>query len=98
MSDLDPSTRTRQAPVYRIRLQGHLGRRWAQWFEGWSIALEDGGNTVLTGPVADQAQLHGLLRRVRDLGMPILSVVQVEPARTAATPSAVTDDLHTPHS
>lgn len=98
MNDLDPSTQEQQAPVYRIRLQGHLGRRWAQWFDGWSIALEAEGDTLLTGPVVDQAQLHGLLKRVRDLGMPILSVVQIEPEVTAAAASAGNDDLDTPHS
>lgn len=60
--------------VYEIRLQGHLGPRWAGWFGGMSITLEDNGDTLLTGPVADQAALHGLLRKVRDLGMPLLSV------------------------
>jgi len=95
VDDLDPSTQPLQAPVYQIRLQGHLGRRWAQWFEGWSITLEDGGDTLLTGPVSDQARLHGLLKRVRDLGMPIVSVVQIEPQRTTA--SAANDDLDTSH-
>ncbi len=64
--------------VYQIRVKGHLDRRWTDWFEGLTITLEDNGDTLLTGPVADQAALHGLLRRVRDLGMPLLSVVQSE--------------------
>jgi hypothetical protein len=61
--------------VYQIRLAGHLGHQWADWFEGLSITLEDGGETLLSGPVADQAALHGLLRKVRDMGLPLLSVV-----------------------
>jgi hypothetical protein len=63
--------------VYQIRLAGHLGHQWADWFEGLSITLEDGGETLLSGPVADQAALHGLLRKVRDMGLPLLSVVCV---------------------
>ena len=63
-----------------IRVKGHLGgRRWANRFEGLTITLEEGGNTLLTGPVADQAALYGLLRKVRDLGLPLLSVNYVKP-------------------
>ena len=65
--------------VYQIRIKGHLGPRWADWFGGVTIALEDNGDTLLTCPVADQAALHGLLRKVRDLGMPLLSAIRVEP-------------------
>jgi hypothetical protein len=68
-----------QPMVYQIRISGHLGRQWSDWFGGVNITLEDNGNTLLTGPVADQAALHGLLRRVRDLGMPLLSVNCVKP-------------------
>ncbi|BCX04341.1 MAG: hypothetical protein KatS3mg053_2279 [Candidatus Roseilinea sp.] len=64
--------------VYEFRVRGHLGEQWAEWFESATIALQDNGDTVLTCTVADQAALHGLLRRVRDLGMPLLSVVRVE--------------------
>lgn len=63
------------ATVYEIRLRGHLGPEWAEWFEGFAIALEENGDTLLVGLVADQAALHGLLKRVRDLGMPLVSVV-----------------------
>ena len=63
---------------YAIRLKGHLDGRWANWFEGMTITLEDNGQTLLTGPVTDQAALHGLLRRVRDLGTPLLSVNRIE--------------------
>jgi hypothetical protein len=64
---------------YQIRIKGHLGRQWTEWFDGLTITLEENGDTLLTGPVADQAALHGLLKRVRDLGMPLLSVVQTNP-------------------
>ena len=62
------------APYYEIRLKGHLEARWVQWFDGLTITLEDDGDTLLTGPVIDQAALHGLLRKVRDLGLTLLSV------------------------
>jgi hypothetical protein len=64
--------------IYQIRIKGHLGPDWTDWFGGLSITLEDNGETLLTGPVVDQAALHGLLRQVRDLGMPLLSVVRVQ--------------------
>ncbi|MCO6490323.1 MAG: hypothetical protein J5I98_18055 [Phaeodactylibacter sp.] len=67
-----------QPLAYQIRLRGHLGPQWAGWFEGMAITLEENGDTVLTGPVADQAALHGLLRKVRDLGLPLLLVACVE--------------------
>jgi hypothetical protein len=73
--DTDPS----QPMVYQIRIKGHLGRQWTDWFGGLSITLEDNGDTLLTGPVVDQAALHGLLRKVRDVGMPLLAVNRVEP-------------------
>jgi hypothetical protein len=63
-----------QPQIYQIRLEGHLGNEWSDWFDGLAITLEDDGNTLLTGPIADQAALHGLLRRIRDLGMPLLSI------------------------
>ena len=65
--------------VYQIRIKGHLDRRWTDWFEGLTIRLEDNGDTLLTGPVVDQAALHGLLRKVRDLGLPLISVTRVKP-------------------
>ena len=68
-----------QHQCYEIRLKGHLDDRWAEWFEGLTITLEDNGDTFLTGPVIDQAALHGLLKKVRDLGLPLLSVSPVEP-------------------
>ncbi len=65
--------------VYHIRIKGHLGREWTDWFGGLSITLEDNGETLLTGPVVDQAALHGVLRKVRDLGMTLLLVNHVRP-------------------
>ena len=69
-----------QPIVYQIRIKGHLGQRWMDWFEGLSIILEEDGNTLLNGPVPDQSALHGILKKVRDLGMPLLSVHSVGPA------------------
>jgi len=64
--------------IYQIKIKGHLGREWADWFGGLTITLEEGGDTLLAGSVVDQAALHGLLRQVRDLGMPLLSVTRVQ--------------------
>jgi hypothetical protein len=75
----DPTTDPSRPPVYEIRVRGRLGPRWAAWFEGLTITQGDNGDTLLTGPVVDQAALHGLLRRVRDLGLPLLSVSRIEP-------------------
>ena len=65
--------------VYQIRVKGHLGREWTDWFEGLTITLEEDGDTLLTGLVLDQAALHGLLKKVRDLGISLVSVCPVEP-------------------
>jgi len=65
--------------VYQLRIEGHLGPLWSEWFGGMTITPEDDGVTLLTGPVADQAALHGLLKKVRDLGMPLISAVRLEP-------------------
>ncbi len=78
-NELNAKTDASQPTVYQIRLKGHLGCEWANWFAGMTIALEANGDTLLTGPVADQAALHGLLKKVRDLGMPLVSVNSVEP-------------------
>ena len=69
-----PIIEPRQPLIYEIRIKGHLDQQWTEWFEGLTITLEDNGDTRLTGPVVDQAALHGLLKKVRDLGMPLLSV------------------------
>jgi hypothetical protein len=68
--------------VYQIRITGHLGSEWADWFGGLTIALEDNGETLLTGPIMDQAALHGLLRKVCNLGLPLISVNRAEPGQT----------------
>ena len=70
--------------VYQIRIKGHLGRQWTDWFEGLTITLEDNGATLLTGSVVDQAALHGLLKKVRDLGMPLISVNRARPDQADA--------------
>jgi hypothetical protein len=64
--------------IYQIRIKGHLGPQWADWFGGLTITLEDNGETLLTCPVADQAALYGLLRKVRDLGLPLISVTRAQ--------------------
>ena len=79
LDDLKPNTESGQSMVYQIRVKGHLGRQWTDWFGSVTITLEDNGNTLLTGPVVDQAALHGMLRKVRDLGLPLVSVIHVEP-------------------
>ena len=75
----NPTTDPSQPMVYQIRIQGHLGRQWTDWFGGLTVTLADNGDTLVTGPVVDQAALHGLLRRVRDLGLSLVSIIQVEP-------------------
>jgi hypothetical protein len=70
---------TSNAPYYEIRLKGHLDARWVQWFDSLTITLEENGNTLLSGPLADQAALHGILKKVRDLGLTLLSVNYIEP-------------------
>jgi hypothetical protein len=66
-----------QPTVYQIRIKGHLKHQWADWFGGLTLTLEDNGETLLTGAVVDQAALYGLLKKVRDLGMPLISVIRV---------------------
>ena len=73
------SSDAREPQTYAIRIQGHLSREWTDWFEGLAITLEDNGDALLTGPVVDQAALHGVLRKVRDLGLPLVSVQRVGP-------------------
>jgi len=74
-----------ESGLYEIRLKGLLDNRWDDWFEGVTITALDNGETLLTGPVVDQAALHGLLRKVRDLGMPLLSVTRVRPDQADAS-------------
>jgi hypothetical protein len=72
--DINSDTEPDQPAVYQIRIVGQLDHRWADWFGGLTVTVENSGETLLTGPVVDQAALHGLLRTVRDLGMPLVSV------------------------
>ncbi len=92
MSDTDGLSEYQDAAVgYEIRLTGYLDDRWADWFDGLTITRDASGDTLLTGPVADQAALHGELRRVRDLGIPLVSVARITLERRDA-PAA--DDDH----
>jgi hypothetical protein len=78
-NDVSSDADSGQQMAYQIRINGHLGGEWTDWFEGLAITLDESGDTLLTGRVTDQAALHGLLRKVRDLGMPLVSVSPVEP-------------------
>jgi len=88
-SELTPQSDPERDPdrpmICHIRIKGHLGRHWSDWFGGLTITLEDNGETLLTGPVVDQAALHGVLRKVRDVGIPLLSVVCVQPDEADAS-------------
>ncbi len=84
-NDLNPTTDPNQPTVYEIRVKGHLGCQWTDWFGGLTITLEENGDTLMTGPVVDQAALHRLLRKVRNLGMPLISVIRVKPGQAVAS-------------
>ena len=73
-----PQTDPDQPVVHQIRIKGHLGPEWTEWFEGMAVTREENGDTLLTGPVVDQAALHGLIKKVRDLGLPLLSVKRAD--------------------
>jgi hypothetical protein len=85
----NPPTDPGEPLVYQSRIKGHLDPHWSSWFDGLAITPEDNGETLLTGPLVDQAALHGLLRKVRDLGIPLLSVACVKASQ--AETSEVTD-------
>ncbi|MBZ0275471.1 MAG: hypothetical protein K8I60_04975 [Anaerolineae bacterium] len=74
-----PGTSPDEPVIYQIRISGHLDAEWSDWFDGLTIRLESDGDTLLTGSVADQAALHGLLKKIRDLGMPLVSVNRIDP-------------------
>jgi hypothetical protein len=84
-----------QHQCYEIRIKGHLDARWSDWFEGLTVTLEENGDALLTGPVIDQAALHGLLKKVRDLGLPLVSVCPLEPgpSTTRGTSQADQSDV-----
>lgn len=85
MSEPHASTEDHREPgCYEIRLKGYLDARWADQFEHMSFIHASDGTTILSGPVVDQAALYGLLRKIRDLGLPLLSVVQIGPERADA--------------
>ena len=89
------STENHHEPgVYEIRLKGHLDAKWADWFDGLTITRADNGETLLRGSVIDQAALHGVLRKVRDLGLPLLSVMQVDPQQANGPDGNVDTDHH----
>jgi len=72
----------KKQPTYQIRIEGHFSPMWKAEFEGFTITLAENGMTCLTGPVIDQAALHGLLRKIRDLGLPLVSVIRLQPSQT----------------
>ena len=82
MNQLHRSTHEHPLDQYEICVRGHLDQRWSDWFEGLRIALKDNGETLLSGPVVDQAALYGVLIKVRDLGLPLVSVMPTQPAQT----------------
>ncbi len=90
----NPKVAPGQSPIYQIRLEGYLEQQWAGWFGGLAITLEDNGDTLLTGPVTDQAALYGLLRKVRDLGLPLLTVTRINPGQTGAADADAADGSH----
>ena len=90
----NPAYDADQPMVYQIRIKGHLSHQWADWFEGLTITLEEGGDTLLTGPVADQAALHGWFKKVRDLGMPLLAVNRTYPGQADAADATQCIEAH----
>jgi len=83
-NNLNPTTDFTSPLVYEIKVEGHLGDQWADWFGGATITLEGNGDTLITRPVIDQAALYGLLKKVRDLGMPLVSVRRVVRSQASA--------------
>ncbi len=84
-TNLTPKPELSQPLIYEIKIEGHLGTQWTDWFGGLTITLQDNGDTLLTGPVADQAALYGLLKKVRDLGMPLVLVHRIVPSQADAS-------------
>lgn len=74
-----------QQTIYQFKLKGHLGQQWMNWFEGLTVTLEEDGNTLLSGIVVDQSALHGILKKIRDLGMPLLSMNPIDTDPAAKT-------------
>lgn len=87
MTETDTASGARDEPRrYEIRIQGHLDSQWADWFGVLTVRLEENGDTLLIGTLVDQSALHGLLRKVRDLGMPLISINRIEPDPTDVEP------------
>jgi hypothetical protein len=84
LNNPEPESDPKQPMVYQIRVKSHLDSNWTDWFEGLTITLEKSGHTLLAGPVVDQAALYGLLKKIRDLGMALISVNYLEPAASAS--------------
>jgi hypothetical protein len=78
----DPEPDPQQPTTYEIRIRGHLDPSWSGWFPGLAVTPRANGDTILSGPVADQAALHGVLKKLRDLGLPLVSINQVEAEQT----------------
>lgn len=87
----EPQTEPVEPTVYQIRIKGHLDREWTDWFGGMSITLKSNGDTLLTGPVVDQAALFGVLNKVRDLGLPLLALNPVRSRREDVSASLCLD-------
>ncbi len=79
-----PTQGSGQSKIYQIILEGHIGKQWSKWFEGFSITLHPRGQTILVGPVIDQSALHGVLKKIRDLGMPLISVNRLDPGEESS--------------
>jgi hypothetical protein len=94
-NELEQKPTPSQPVIYQIRLKGYLSSQWADWFEGLTITLEESGDTLLTGPLVDQPALHGLLKKVRDLGMPLGSVNQLQPDETHSYRSKKEKEMNT---
>jgi hypothetical protein len=92
-----PPDRHDEPTLYEIRIQGHLGDRWAEWFDGLSFTHDGDGTTILTGPVVDQAALHGVLRKVRDLALPLVSVIRVDREQPGISPVGAGADGNRSH-
>jgi hypothetical protein len=73
-----------QPKLFQIRIQGHLSQQWQDWFEGLTLTLEEDGNTLLSGPIVDQSALHGILKKIRDLGIPLLSINSIGPNQSTS--------------
>jgi hypothetical protein len=93
-STRNPKTDPGQPNVYQIRIKGHLSDQWTGWFEGLTITLEENGDTLLTGPVVDQAALFGLLKKVRDVGIPLISINRVEPGKPPKLKTQLREQAH----